>query len=238
MTRTRIAAFAIAAILTSAPLLVRAEPTATTPTIDALVPHLAGKRPAEVRALIIERLGPPARDVGSGLRIDQWDIDGGLLTFHPVTGPTFDKGGESTRLIRTSNPVALCLFGTYEMATAPEEPHGTTYWLGNVSLSRNLRYRYADGHQNLDRRSRQRDNFFMRNPIGRIRVRYAPGVTPQTRLEDLPDGSLVATVTFTARRRRASQTYRIVASRTQRTLAFEGEAMPFQLDRAWVNYWH
>jgi hypothetical protein len=205
--------------------------------IDALVPEIQGKRPADVRALIIERLGPPARDVGSGLRIDEWDVDGGVLTFHPVIGPTFDKGEVHRWLIHTNNPAALCLFGTYEMRTVPEELHGTTYWLGAVALSRNLRYRYTDGHQNLDQRAKQHDNFFMLHPIGRTRLAYARGVTPQTRLEDLPDGSLVATVTFVARRRRASKTYRIVASRTEMRLAFESEAMPFQLDKAWVNYW-
>jgi hypothetical protein len=91
-----------------------------TPNIESLTQEVQGKGPEEVRALIVRRFGPPAREVGSGLQIEQWDVDGGTLTFHPLQGPSFNKSGVLTRLIRTTNPAALCLFGSYEMDTEPE----------------------------------------------------------------------------------------------------------------------
>jgi hypothetical protein len=236
MTLLRASIFVATAALSAMPSST-AEDSPQTPSIEALVPKLQGRGPAKVRALIIEKFGPPAREVGSGLRIEQWDVDGGVLTFHPLTGPTFDNGGVCTRLIRTTNLVAQCLFGSYEMVTLPEGPHGMSYWLGSVSLSSDSHYEYTDGRQNPENRAGQRDNFFMLNPAGSTKVRYASDVTPRTRLEDLPDRSTVATVTFVARNRRAGKSYRIVAYRCAMALAFEGEAMSFQMDRGWVNYW-
>jgi hypothetical protein len=207
------------------------------PNIEALIPEVQGKSPSEVRALIVRRLGPPARDVGSGFQIEQWDVDGGVLTFHSVVGPDFQKDGVRTRLIHTNNPVALCLFGSYEMVTYPERRNGLSYWLGDVLLSTD-RFKYTDSHDNLDHRDRQRSNFFMLHPNGEIQVKYSSGVTPETKLEDLPDGNPVATVTFLSADRRFRETYRIVTNRTSMSLALEGKEMQFRLTRAWVSYWH
>jgi hypothetical protein len=90
--------------------------------IRELSASIQGKRPDDVRTAIIERLGPPQRDIGSGYRIEQWDTSGGVLTFHPVTGPTFSDPKTKTyfRLIRTSNPAAGNLLDSYEMTTLPD----------------------------------------------------------------------------------------------------------------------
>jgi hypothetical protein len=223
--------------LLAAGLLCLGSPKPQTPNVETLKAEIQGKKPDEVRALIIRRFGPPAREVGSGFQIEQWDVDGGVLTFHPLTGPTFSKGGVQTRLIRTTNRAELCLFGSYEMTTLPEGPNGMEYWLGDVSLATDSRYRFTDSGNNLDHRDGQRDNFFMLHPHGSAQVNYASGVSPKTRLEDLPDGSLVATVRFTAPDRRSSAVYRIVAYRTSMSLVFEGEALPFRMEKEWVNYW-
>jgi len=207
------------------------------PAIEALIPEIQGKQPDEVRALIVARFGPPARNLGSGLRIDQWDVDGGALTFHPVEGVTFEKRGERTRLIRTTNLAASCLFGNYEMVTLPAGGGGISYWLGTVSLGADARYKYTDSRQNLDRRAEQRENFFILHPTGSAQITYALGVTPKTRLEDLPDGTAIATVAFVGQDGRSSNAYRLVAYRTSMSLAFEAEAMSFRLSRGWVNYW-
>jgi len=191
------------------------------PNIEALLPELQGQSPEEVRALIIRRLGPPTRDVGSGLQIEQWDVDGGVLTFHPLTGPTFEKNREVIHLISTDNPAALCLFGSYEMVTRPEGRYGMKYWLGDVSLSAD-RYTYTDSRNFLEHRDKQGNNFFMLHPNGMVQVKYSSGVTPETRLEDLRDGSLVA----------------IVTNRTSMFLAFEGKEMQFQMEKDWENYWN
>jgi hypothetical protein len=207
-----------------------------TPSIESLTKELQEKGPEEVRALIVRRFGPPVRNVGSGLQIEQWDVDGGILTFHPPQGPTFKKGGRLTRLIHTTNPAALCLFGSYEMVTQKEGRPAMLYYLGDLSLSAD-HYRFTDSRSNLDHRSMQKTNFFMLNPDGTVEVRYASGVRPETRLEDLPDGSPVATVTFVTPTRRSNKTYRIIANRTSMELAFQGEETSFKLTRGWVNYW-
>jgi hypothetical protein len=229
------AALLLAAIAFLIPLCVAAVPL-NAPNIEALIPDVHDKRPNEVRALIVRRLGPPVRDVGSGLRIEQWDVDGGVLTFHPLVGPSFEKDGVHMRLVRTTNRAAACLFGTYEMTTLPEGPHGLRYWIGNVSL-RASRYEYIGTRQNLDHRTGQTDNFFMLHPRGSVRIAWTSGATPDTRLEELADGTCVATATFVPRDNQGNSVYRIVAYRSSMTLAFEREAMSFQMDRGWVNYW-
>jgi hypothetical protein len=201
-----------------------------------LIQQVQGKDPGQVRDVIVRQLGPPARDIGSGFQIEQWDVDGGVLTFHTLQGPTFLKHGVLTHLIRTNNPPALCLFGRYEMVTASESQYRMKYWLGNVFLSDDC-YNYTDSCDNLDHRQKQSNNFFMLHPKGLVQVKYSSGVTPETRLEDLPDDSLVAIVTFATPDRRVSKTYRIVTNRTSMSLAFEGDGMQFQMTKGWVNYW-
>ncbi len=71
---------------------------------------LQGKSPDDIHTAIVDRVGPPTRHVGSGLRIDQWEIVGGVLTFHPLQGPSFTKDKVLTRLLTTNNPFADCLF--------------------------------------------------------------------------------------------------------------------------------
>jgi len=203
------------------------------PGVDSLQKEIQSKSPTEVRNLIIARFGPPTREVGSGLQIEQWDVDGGVLTFHPLTGATFKKAGVVTRLIHTNNPVGLCLFGNYEMTTLPAA-NGTRYWLGNVVLS-NETYAFNDSRDNLDHRQNQAKNFFMLHPKGRVLVRYSESVTATTRLEDLPQGTTVARVTFVAGQ--FKQTYRIITNPTEMSLAFEADGAPFLLGRAWVDYW-
>jgi hypothetical protein len=218
------------------PSLLLAQGPHKTPNIESLTQEVQGKGPEDVRTLIVRRFGPPAREVGSGIQIEQWDVDGGILTFHPFQGPTFQKGGVLTRLVRTTNPAALCLFGRYQMDTGPEGQFSMFYYLGDVGLSAD-HYRFTDSGSSLDHRSKQKNNFFMLHPDGLVEVKYASGVSAETRLEDLSDGSPVATVTFSAPNGRFSAAYRIVANRSSMSLAFQGKVMPFQLRKGWVNYW-
>jgi len=112
--------------------------------IDSLAREVQGKKPDEVRALIVGRLGQPTRDIGSGISIDQWDVAGGQLTFHPGTGPTFKKDGKIRWLIRTTNPAATCLFGSYQMTTIPDPAnHGNCFWTGDLSLRADGKYQYT-----------------------------------------------------------------------------------------------
>ena len=207
------------------------------PAINALIPELQGKNPEKVRDAIVHRFGWPAREIGSGLQIEQWDIDGGVLTFHPLQGPDFQRNGQRIRLIRTNNPVALNLVGNYEMVTTPEGTYCMKYWLGNLLVSGDA-YTYTDSRQNLDHRERQKTNFFMHYPRGTVELNYPPGVTPGTRLEDLVDGNSVAILTFVSPDRKFRKTYRIVTNRTSMSLAFAGNEMRFQMTKDWQSFWH
>ncbi len=207
--------------------------------IAALTQTIQGKSPDEVRDVIVQQFGPPERNVGFGLRIEQWDVARGVLTFHPLQGPSFAKGGVHTRLMRTNNTADDCLFGSYEMKTLPDPAnYGTRFWLGNVTLPSDGRYHYEDSGQNLARRTAQSKNFFMLYPEGKAVVEYAAGITGRTRLEDVSDGRRIATVTFSANDGPATQAYDIITSRTSMDLTVEStESIPFQMEKGWVNYW-
>jgi hypothetical protein len=201
--------------------------------LDPLRAEIQGKKPDEVRALIIRRFGPPAREVGSGFQIEEWDVNGGVLVYHPAVGPSFNKGGDLVWLMHTNNPAGLCLYGQYEMAAKPELPSG----LGDLYVTWDSSYTFLGSRESSEYRKAHADDFFTLHPTGRVEVRYAPGVTAETRLEDLPDGSLVATLTFVPASGGPSKDYRIIASRTWRKLRLTGEAQPFEAEKGWVNYW-
>lgn len=229
----------LSVVLAVATVIAGAARAASGDEIDRLAAAIQGRSPGQVRALIVQRFGPPARDIGSGVRIEQWDVAGGVLTFHPLSGPTFAKSGSVRTLIRTTNPLDLCLFGDYEMTTLPDPANrGTLYWLGNLSLTRDGRYRFTDSGQNLKYRTGQKQNYFLRHPEGSARVEYPAGVTPQTLLESLKDGRRVAILTFTARDNSASARYPIVVDVGARRLRFAGTGtMTFRMDKGWVNFW-
>ncbi len=87
--------------------------------------------------MISKRLGPPQRDNGSGVRIEQWDVSGGVLTFHPYTGPTFfnRKAQKFFRLLRTTNPVHANLLQSYEMTTLPDpDDHANALLAGESQI--------------------------------------------------------------------------------------------------------
>ena len=206
-------------------------------SLDGLEGEIQGKQPDEVRELIIRWLGPPRRILGSGFRIEAWDVDGGVLLFHPASGPSFEKGGKRVWLMHTVNPAGLCLYGHYEMTAKPEPPYGMQYYLGDLYLAWDSSYIFSFTPARTEGRKSQADNFFVLHPRGRVEVRYASGITVETRLEDVPDGILVATLTFVAGPSRSAKVYRILADHTGRMLRFAGESMPFELNKGWVNYW-
>jgi hypothetical protein len=205
--------------------------------LDALKVEIQGKQPDEVRALIGRRFGPPTHTFGSGFLIEAWDVNGGLLVFHPADGPSFQNGGKRVWLMRTNNPAGLCLYGKYEMATKPESPSGTIYPIGYLYVAWDSSYKFRVERATSEPWKGPANDFFLLHPAGRVEVKYAFGVTAETRLEDLPDGSLVATVTFAAASGRSSKDYRIIANRTDRMLRFADDATPFKMEKGWLNYW-
>jgi hypothetical protein len=116
---------------------------------------IAGKLPDEVRALIIGRFGPPAHTFGSGVRIETWDVGGGVLIFHPASGPSFDEGGQRVWLMRTNNPAGLCLYGHYEMAIKPEPPSRMAYNLGDLYMTWDSSYIFTVSRGSSEHRQGQ-----------------------------------------------------------------------------------
>lgn len=237
-----------AIFLTFLPFVFANEARAQAPIVDdapesirRIAAVIEGKRPDDVRAEIIRRLGEPHRDVGSGARIEQWDLPEGVLTFHPGSGPTFAdaKAGKIIRLLQTRNPAGSNTLTGYEMTTTPDlRNHGTRFWLGNLKFGRDASYRFTDSGQHPGKRDGQSGNFFMLHPIGTVEVRYEAPVTADTLLETLAEGAVVARLTFTSADRGSRVIFSIRSSERGRTLSFDAEqALPFMMSAGWKSYW-
>lgn len=199
---------------------------------------LQGKSPEQIRGLIEAKYGAPDRDIGSGLVIEQWDIAGGTLTFHPLAGPSFDNGKTVLRLMKTTNLLKDCLFGSYEMYTLPDPNiHGNQFWIGNVSLT-DSKYEFTDSNSNLDHRDGQKSNFFINNPAGTVQIDYLQNNTPKTKLEDLADNHLVVTIEFSSTDGTSHKKFDISVDSTPMQLDFESDNIPFEMNRCWPNCWN
>ncbi len=209
--------------------------------VQDLATEIRGKSSDETRAAVIARLGPAKRNVGSGFRIEQWDLPGGVLTFHPGTGPTFaeKKTGKNFHLIKTRNPAGANIFSGYEMTTVPDpKNHGNTFWIGNLKVGRGHGYHFVDNGQNTSFRSAQDQNFFMLHPAGTVEVRYVAPTTADTLLESLAEGATVAHLIFTSADKKAQATFSITSSERSRRLVFGAEKpLPFAMDTGWKNFW-
>ncbi|MBV9656848.1 MAG: hypothetical protein JO295_01940 [Verrucomicrobia bacterium] len=209
--------------------------------IQHLAAVIQGKPPDDVRAEIIRQFGHAQRNVGSGFRIEQWDVFGGVLTFHPATGPTFSdpKANRYFRLLRTSNPIGANILDGYEMTTLPDpKPDGTRFWLGNLKFGSDGTYRFIDSRQHPNHRAEQRDNFFMLYPAGTVKVRYVHPVSSDTPLESLPEDTVVAHLNFTSADHKHQATFSITSSERARRLTFGADTpLSFYMDGWWKSFW-
>lgn len=206
--------------------------------IRELAKAIQGKEREKVWDIISERLGPPHRDVGSGWSIPQWDVFGGVFTYHDGAGPDFadQKLGVYFKLLRTTNSVKENLLGGYEMMTL-EDSYNTHFWLGNIKFEDNLTYVYTDSGSNLKHRGAQSQNFFMLHSNGTVGIRYAEGIGPDTLLEDLPEPALIAHFTFTSVDGKTQATYQIISSGRNLTFTSD-EPLSFEMYRSWNNWWN
>ena len=213
--------------------------TSRSDAVAELAGEIQRKTPEEIHAIIVNRLGRQSRHVGSGFDIEEWDIAGGTLTYHPAVGVFFRKNGERKRLLQTSNRVGECLFGSYEMATTAIQTDGVRYWLGNLRLESNGAYQFTDSGQFPEQRSGQRGNFFFEHPTGTSRVSYSKGITADSILEQLPHNSRIAEIVFTTADKSASATYSISSSDEDTRLKFESDTpQSFEMDKSWEHYWN
>jgi len=234
----------IAALILFAAALSVAQPTnaANLPQdIQALEATIQGMSPDEVRSEIFRRFGANQRNVGSGIRIEVWDLPEGRLRFHPLAGPTFEdaKTRRNHWLLRTKNPVASNLWRSYEMFTLADPAlHGSQFWLGNLQLGSDSSYRFTDSGQFPEQRAALTANFFMLNPAGTVQVDYPHLVTADTLLESLAEGACVARLTFTSADRKHAITYSVTSSANDRRLTFaSGLPMDFAVTAVWKNQW-
>jgi hypothetical protein len=164
-------------------------------SIQKLAKELQGKKGDEVATDIVKQFGPAARDVGSGISIQQWDAESGVLTYSGGLASFRTKGGKSVWLTATVNKALPALTAsTFEMTTmaAPQ----MKYWLGNLRLKPDSTYEFVDSGQSLDHRTGQTLNFFIKHPHGRLETHFAPGCTSDTILENLTDGTFLCGLTF------------------------------------------
>ena len=210
-------------------------------TIRELSTRLQGKTSHDVRATIIEQFGPADRETGSGLRIEEWDTADGVLQFHPMTGPSFfnKETGEAVFLLRTSNPVASNILGSYEMTTQPDPAnHGTRFWLGNLELSADGTYTYVESGQFPELRAAQSDNFFFRHPYGKFQIIYATSITPGTLLESVAVTAPIARLAFISSEGEKA-IFSITTSKDRRRLVFgDSESLSFVMDKSWEHFWN
>jgi hypothetical protein len=200
---------------------------------------IQGKSPTEIREIIRTHVGDESRHVGSGVDIEEWDVEGGVLTYHPATGVYYHKDGVRKRLLQTSNRVGECLFGSYEMTTAPPKKGDTRYWIGNLRLESRGAYQFTDSGQFPDQRSGQESNFFLKHPSGMMHIVYSKGITTESVLEQLPNNARLAEIVFTAADGSVSAKYYIKSDGELTCLLFESDSqLPFQMHKSWEYYWN
>jgi hypothetical protein len=195
-------------------------------SIQRLAEELQGKKGNEVATAIIKQFGPAARDVGSGVSIQQWDVESGVLTYSLGLASFRTNDGKVVWLTATVNKALLALTAdTFEMYTLPEPQ--MKYWLGNLRLKPDSIYEFVDSGQSLDHRAGQTQNFFIKHPHGRFEIHFAPGCTGDTVLEHLTDGTFLCSLTFLSGNGGPQVSYEIIVDPSERRLAFSTKRRPF-----------
>ena len=202
--------------------------------IRDLTSKIQGQPLDTVRAIIIQRFGPAQREVGSGYQIEEWDIMGGVLTFHPVFGPDYASEGKDIWLLKTTNPVGENLIGSYELVSNEIRFRDSHDELGDLQIRANMTYQFVDNGAIQDETKSERNNFFILHPTGRVQIRYVGKTTSQTLLETLPNHAKIAEVLFVSSDRRYQAKFDIVNDSEQRELVFSSaQSMAFEMNKSW-----
>jgi hypothetical protein len=208
--------------------------------VQEIATQIQNKNMDEIRAIIVNKLGLPKRDIGSGISIDQWDVPDGVLTLHPMRGPTFvnSKTKKTVWLIRTTNSAGENLLQSYEMTTPPDpNNYGNCSWLGNLSFEADSAYQFNNSGLNTGQRNGPSGNFFMRYPKGKVAVQYISPNTAETLLESVAESAVIANLTFTSADGAHKETFSIKASTQSRRLDFYSEKpLSFVMYSSWKNF--
>jgi hypothetical protein len=194
-------------------------------SIQRLAKELKGKKGDEVATAIIKQFGPAARDVSSGVSIQQWDVESGVLTYSLGLASFRTNDGKVVWLTATVNKALLALTAdAFEMYTLPEPQ--MKYWLGNLHLKPDSTYEFVDSGQSLDHRTGQTGNFFIKHPDGRFEIHFAPGCTGDTVLEHLTDGTFLCSLTFLSANGGPQVSYDIIVYSSEKRLALSTKRRP------------
>jgi hypothetical protein len=202
--------------------------------IQKLAKDIQGKKGDELASIIAKDFGPAARDVGSGVSIQQWDVESGVLTLSRGLVSFRASGRKPVWLTATvSKALPSLLAETFEMYTLPSPQ--MKYWLGNLSLRTDSRYEFVDSGSNLDHRGDQTQNLFIKHPDGRFAIHFAPGCTADTVLEHLPDGTTLGSLTFSPANDGPDVNYEVVVYASEKRLVFSSkDALSFSMGKQWV----
>jgi hypothetical protein len=212
-------------------LALRDSPT----SIQTLAKEIRDKSDDEIEAIVTKQFGV-GRDVGSGVRILQWDVENGVLTLGRGLTVFRPTGGKVLWLTATSSKALQTVTNDrFEMTTLPSPQ--MKYWLGDLELKTGSTYNFIDSREweSLQHRGKQKRNFFLKHQTGRFAIQFAPGCSPDTVLERLPDGTLLCNLTFFPADGSPEDTYDIVAYPSERRLKFSRNkaSLQFLMDKGW-----
>jgi hypothetical protein len=220
--------------------ITQAENLIDTPNVvQEIAARIQNKNMDEVRAVIMDKLGPPQRNIGSGTPIFQWDVLDGVLTFHPFRGPTFvnSKTKKIIYLLQTANSAGENLLQSYEMTTLPAPPYGNSSWLGNLSFGADRTYQFKASGLTAGQRNEPAGNFFLRSPTGKVAVQYLSPNTAETLLESVAESTVIANLTFTSTDGAHKETFSIKSSEQSRRLDFYSEKpLSFVMYTSWKHF--
>jgi len=204
-------------------------------SIQALAKEVRDKAGDEVEAAIVKLFGP-GQDVGSGVRILQWHVGTGVLTLSRGLASFQMNGGNVLWLTVSSNKAVPTVTGDgFEMTTPPLPK--MKYWLGDLELKGGWKYQFSDSREfeSLHHREKQANNFFLKHPDGRFTIQFAPGCSPDTVLERLPNATVLCSLTFLPADGSTEATFDIVAYPSERRLRFSRKKprLEFLMDKGW-----
>jgi hypothetical protein len=204
-------------------------------SIQTLAEEIRDKSGDDAEAAIVKHFGP-GRDVGSGLRILQWNVGTGVLTFSRGLASFHMNSGTVLWLTATHNKALDTLTGGGFEMTTPPSPQ-MKYWLGDLELKRGSEYKFIDSREreSSHHREKQATNFFVKHSDGRFSIQFAPGCSPDTVLEHLSDATVLCSITFFPKDGSREATYDIVAYPSERRLTFSRKKPPLQflMDKGW-----
>jgi hypothetical protein len=198
------------------------------PALRPLVDEIKGKSPYEVEKISRTRLGEPTRDIGSGVSILQWELQGGTWTVHQLAGaswryreakrPTFAQ----VTLIENKRIKEAVPSASYEMTSLPTGKYGSKTWWGNIKL-KDGQYKFipssaAAGDSDANKNHPCPGCFLFANPTGTYALTYV--VDSNKLFKEFKQKTVVARLALTGAK--AKQTYDLVYDPAVGSIGFSG----------------